>query len=189
MADKAEDTPRKEIPPTKASVNLTIGEDWGDNTNYGSLIFCQLTLCTTFEHQHAFSWSGGHIKPTWVLLYNHSTMDVFSNKRLLKNIRKSDRSLAIFFGTSQNMEQYGSTQWASPTLCSSQKWKINTGCTTTEPKKTSYIYTCQEAKSGLLHTARGVSSTLTWMQGKWLSSILYIIISLIILNTTTLGIY
>ena len=38
-ADKAEDNPRKESPPTKASVNLKIGEDWGDDTNYGALIF------------------------------------------------------------------------------------------------------------------------------------------------------
>ena len=81
-----EDTPGAETPPTKASVNLTIGEDWGYNTNYGGLMFYQVTL----------GQSRGHIKPTWVLLENQSTMDVFSNRRPLKNIRKLDRLLAIF---------------------------------------------------------------------------------------------
>ena len=94
--DKAEDTPRKESPPTKASVNLTIGEDWGDDTNYGGLMFWKVTAGTVFDHQHVLSQSGGHINTTWVLLDNQLTVDVFSNRRLLKNIRKSDRSLAIF---------------------------------------------------------------------------------------------
>ena len=49
-------------------------------------MFCQVTL----------GKSGGHIKPTWVLLDNQYTVDMFSNRRLLKNIRKSDRSLDIF---------------------------------------------------------------------------------------------
>ena len=59
-------------------------------------MFCQVKSGTAFEQQHALSQSGGHIKPTWVLLDNHFIVDVFSNRRLLKNIRKSDRSLAIF---------------------------------------------------------------------------------------------
>ena len=61
--DKAEDTPRKESPPTKASVNLTIREDWGGDTNYGGLMFCQVTTGTTVEQQHALCQSGGHINP------------------------------------------------------------------------------------------------------------------------------
>ena len=51
---------------------------------------------TAVEQQHTLSQSGGHIKPTWVLLDNQSTVDVFSNRRLLKNTRKYDRSLENF---------------------------------------------------------------------------------------------
>ena len=32
-AGKAEESPKKESPPTKASVNLTIGEDWVYDTS------------------------------------------------------------------------------------------------------------------------------------------------------------
>ena len=94
--------PRRENPPAKASVNVTAGEDKGDNTDYGGLMLCQVTAGTTvdknpiLEYQHNLSQSGGHISPTWALLENHSTMDIFSNRRLLKNIRKYDRLLAIF---------------------------------------------------------------------------------------------
>ena len=76
-ADKAEETPKKEIPPAKALVKLTIGEDWGDDTNYGGLMFCQVVSGTAVEYQHTLSQSGAHINPTWFLLYNQSTMDVF----------------------------------------------------------------------------------------------------------------
>ena len=48
------------------------------------------------EYQHTLIQSGGHTSTTWVLLNNQSTVEVFSNRRLLKNIRKSDRELAIF---------------------------------------------------------------------------------------------
>ena len=76
-AEKDEDNPRKEIPPTKASVNLKIGEDWGDDTNYAGLMFCQVMADTAVEQQHVLSQSGVHTKPTWVLLDNQSTVDVF----------------------------------------------------------------------------------------------------------------
>ena len=89
---------------------MTIGEDWGDDTNYGGLMFCQVTLVQ----------SGGNIKPTWVLIDNQSTVDVFSNRSLLKKIRKSDRSLAIFSTggrTTTNLQRdlpgYG-TVWFHP---------------------------------------------------------------------------
>ena len=74
------------------------------------------------EYQHTLRHSGGHISPTWVLLDNQSTVDVFSNRRLLKNIRKYDRAMEILStvgrmttylqGVSWNMEQCGSTQEA-----------------------------------------------------------------------------
>ena len=95
-ANKAEETPQTESPPTKASVNLTIGENWGYNTNYGGLMFYQVTAGNTVEYQHTLIQTGGHTNTTWILLNNHSTVDVFSNRCLLKNIRKSDRALEIF---------------------------------------------------------------------------------------------
>ena len=94
-SDKTKDTLIKETPPTKASVNLTIREDWVDDTNYGGLMFCQVKPGTAVDQQHTLSQSGGHINPTWDLLDNQSTVEVFSNRRLLKNIRIFDRSLAI----------------------------------------------------------------------------------------------
>ena len=82
-ADKADETPKKKIFPTKASVNVTIGEDWDNDTGYGGLMFCQVTAGTAvdknlrLEYQHTLSQSGGHTSPTWVLLDNQSTVDVF----------------------------------------------------------------------------------------------------------------
>ena len=35
-ADKAEETPKKESPPTKATINLTIEGDWGTTPNMGA---------------------------------------------------------------------------------------------------------------------------------------------------------
>ena len=96
-SDKIKDTPKKEGAPTKASVNVSIGEYWGgDDTNCGGPVFCQVTAETMtnknpkMEYQHTLIQSGGRIIPTWVLLDNQSTVDVFSNRRLLKNIRSSD---------------------------------------------------------------------------------------------------
>ena len=71
-------------------------EDWGDDTHYGGPMFCQGTTGTAVEYQPTLSQSGGHINTTWVLLDNQSTVEVSPYRRLLKNIRKSDRSLAIF---------------------------------------------------------------------------------------------
>ena len=59
-------------------------------------MLCQTKTGTAVEHQHALSQSEGHINTTWVLLDNQSIVGVFSNRHLLKNIRKSDRALAIF---------------------------------------------------------------------------------------------
>ena len=73
---KAEETPKKESPPTKASVNLKIGEDWRGDTNYGALMFYQVTAWTAVEYQHTRSQSGRHINPTRVLLYNQSNVDI-----------------------------------------------------------------------------------------------------------------
>ena len=74
MSDKntenVDDTPKKESAPEKASVNITIGEDWGDNTNYSSLMVYQVTEDTVpnktlkMEYQHVMSYSGGNMSPT-----------------------------------------------------------------------------------------------------------------------------
>ena len=48
-AEKVEETLKKESAPVKASFNLTIGEDWGDDTKYGGLIFCQVTSETAIN--------------------------------------------------------------------------------------------------------------------------------------------
>ena len=42
------------------------------------------------EAQH-----GGHLPPEWILLDNQSTVDVFTNRRLLKNIRRAKTNMFI----------------------------------------------------------------------------------------------
>ena len=42
------------------------------------------------EMQH-----GGHLPPEWILLDNQSTVDVFTNRRLLKNIRRAKTNMLI----------------------------------------------------------------------------------------------
>ena len=84
------DTPKKESAPTKALVNVTIGEDWGNYTEYVCLMFCQVMEDTAtnknpnMEYHHALIQSGGHISTTWLLLDNQSTVEIFPNKRLPK---------------------------------------------------------------------------------------------------------
>ena len=125
-AEKVEDIPNKESAPKKPSINVTIEEDWGDNTDCSNLMLFQVTAEITtdknlnMEYQHTLSQSGGNMNPTWVLLDNQSTVEVFSNRRILKNIRKSDRELEIFFTggqTTTNIKEdlisYG-TVWFHP---------------------------------------------------------------------------
>ena len=143
-------------------------------------MFCKLIVGAVvdknpiLEYQHTLSQSVEHISPTWVLLYNQSTVDFFSYRRLLKNIRKSDRALAVFQqegkqlqiskGTSRDMEQYGSTQEKFLTSCPCQMCQKNTGCPTTAPAKTSHWSTCPEERSGPSHNVRGISSTTSCQQ-------------------------
>ena len=44
----------------------------------------------TVETQH-----GGRLPPEWILLDNQSTVDVFTNRRLLKNIRRAQKNMSI----------------------------------------------------------------------------------------------
>ena len=65
-------------------------------------MLCQVTAYTATtktlnkEYQYELSQPGGHTIPTWFLLDNQSTVDVLSNRRLLKNIRISGREMVIF---------------------------------------------------------------------------------------------
>ena len=95
-------------------MNVTIVEEWVDDTDYSGLIFCQTTVkyvsspikgpCKSVlkgheedaKYHHTLSCSGGRISPTWTLIENHSTVDVFSKKNLLQSIRRANHDLAIF---------------------------------------------------------------------------------------------
>ena len=180
--NKADDTPRKEIPPTKASVNLTIREDWGDETNYGVLMSCKVAEGTAFEQQHALIQSGGHINPTWVLLDNQYTVEVFSSRSLLNNIRKSNRSLAFLStgGRTTNdlqgdLRGYGRV-WFHPGGIAkilslskvADKYRVSYDST----GENKFLVHLPRGKLHILQNARGVSSTTTWLQGKRCSSIL-----------------
>ena len=145
-------------------------------------MFCQVIAGTAVEQQHVLSHSGGRINPLWVLLDNQSTVDVFLNIRLLKNIRKSDRSLTIFStrgltttDLQGDLPGYGTVLFhpgGIANILSLSKVSENAGCPTTAPGETSSSFTCQEGKSDLLHNARGVYSTPTWLQGRRCLSIL-----------------
>ena len=72
------------------------------------------------KYQYVMSQSEGHIIPTCFLLENQSTVKMFSNRRLLKNISKTDRDLAVLStrgkittNVKKNIPGYG-TVWFSP---------------------------------------------------------------------------
>ena len=61
------------------------------------------------NYYHILSQLDGIISPTWVLLENQSTVDVVSNKTLLRNIRKANNNMAIFLrdgNTAANLVGY-----------------------------------------------------------------------------------
>ena len=154
-SDKDEDNLIKETPPTKESVNLKIREDWGDGTNYGEIMFCQVTAGTAVEQQHVLSQSGGHTNPTCVLLDNQSTMEILLKRRLLKNIRKSDRSLELFStGVRTTTDLQGDllghgTVWFHP-------WGItNTLCISKVTEKYRVYYDSTWKNKLLVHLPRG----------------------------------
>ena len=65
---------------------MTIGKDWGDDTDYGGLVFYQVMTETAEtnkkskmeKYQNVLRQSGGSISPSWVLLDDQCTLDVFS---------------------------------------------------------------------------------------------------------------
>ena len=68
-----------------ASLNL---DEMEKEDNYTSFIFTQ--DMRNVEAQH-----GGHFPPEWILLNNQSIVDVFTNQRLIKNIRRAKTNMFI----------------------------------------------------------------------------------------------
>ena len=56
--------------------------------NDTSFVFVQDVRNVEMQH-------GGHLPPEWILLDNQSTVDVFTNRRLLKNIRRAKTNMFI----------------------------------------------------------------------------------------------
>ena len=79
--DEATREPTNEM--TLASLELDEAEDHDT-----SFIFVQDVWNVQTQH-------GGHLPPEWILLDNQSTVDVFTNRRLLKNIRRSKKDMFI----------------------------------------------------------------------------------------------
>ena len=77
-----------------ASLNLDKMEKEDNDTSF---IFTQ-DVCNV-EAQH-----GGHLPPEWILLDNQSTVDVFTNQRQLKNIRRAKTNMFI----------HCTTEWPKP---------------------------------------------------------------------------
>ena len=119
------------------------------------------------------SQPGGHIRPTWVLLDNNSTVEKISNRRLLKNIRKSNREMAIFsMGDQTTTDLKGGipghwTVWFHPggiinIPSLSQRWRRNTVWLTTALVKINSWYIYQGERSDTSISAIGGCSTPTW---------------------------
>ena len=117
-------------PPTEptdemifASLDINEVED-----NDTSFMFAQDVR--NVETQH-----GGRLPPEWILLDNQSTVDVFTNRRLLKNIkdqRKTCLSTVLLvwpkptsLGTSPDMVQSGTIPTGLPIYCPYPKSKKN----------------------------------------------------------------
>ena len=71
---------------------LTAGTPDIDNTDITQFIFCNYDCEETSLNTRKESSS---IPESWILLDNQSTLDVFSNSKLLLNVRKSDKTMNI----------------------------------------------------------------------------------------------
>ena len=104
------------------------------------------------------------------------TVDVFSNIHLLKNIRKSNRALAISSTagrTTTHLQGYllgYVTVWFHPGGIANilslskvaEKYRVSYDGT----GENKFLVYLPKTKSDILHNARGVSSTPTWLQGR-----------------------
>ena len=56
------------------------------------------------EHHHALQTATSRVDRLWILHDSQSTLDEFSNGKLLRNIRRSKRSLNLLHGRSGDHE-------------------------------------------------------------------------------------
>ena len=70
------------------AINFASLGDHDEDNNDTSFIFAQDVRLVETQH-------GGRLPPEWILLDNQSTVDVFTNRRLLKNIRRSNKNMFI----------------------------------------------------------------------------------------------
>ena len=75
------------IDTTNAITFASLGVD-NEEDNDTSFVFAQDVRLVEIQH-------GGRLPPEWILLDNQSTVDVFTNRRLLKNIRRSNKNMFI----------------------------------------------------------------------------------------------
>ena len=62
--------------------------------NRSGTIFPSIT-----SHEHIPSQAKGDINRNWVLIYNHSTVHIIRNPKLLNNRRRTDQKIHIFCNT------------------------------------------------------------------------------------------
>ena len=74
--------------PTEEMLFASLNIDDMEEDNDTAFVFAQDVR--TIETQH-----GGRLPPEWILLDNQSTVDVFTNRRLLKNIRRARKHMFI----------------------------------------------------------------------------------------------
>ena len=85
------DDPMNDIEPTREPINemtfasLELDEAEDHDTSF---VFVQ-------DERNVQTQHGGRLPPEWILLDNQSTVDVFTNRRLLKNIRRSKKDTFI----------------------------------------------------------------------------------------------
>ena len=114
---KSSDVPKKstdsdEKPKAKAFTTIAGNDDWDDDYEDGAYMFYSpsnivpdiKTTCfepdlqddTEVKYDHILQHSKGAVNPMWMLLDNQSTVNVFYNPRLLRNIRKAPNFLTIY---------------------------------------------------------------------------------------------
>ena len=93
--------------PETKNLYATIGiedDNFSGEDNYG-LAFLNLaddgapevpTNIDSIDYDTFFKQSGGKVNPTWVLLDNQSTVNIFSNPNMVVNIRETSREMHVY---------------------------------------------------------------------------------------------